>query len=340
MRNDCSLAMLRAPGIRRWMPPFVELRLSPSSSFHTQVANADEMLKGRRKLAGANHGLHSNTEPTPLLRHSLNSIAAIAVAALLAACSGGDAKNGAGGRGGAGGKGPTTVGYVIVQQGSAPIEQELPGPGRGLPGVRGPSASVGRHPSPSVPARAPSSSRARRSTRSIPASIRRSLPRPLANLQSARASAVAARTRASATSRWQTGGRLQAGLHRCGRPGPPGRGRGCAEQCGGAQRADQRPLHPRPRPDQRPHRPVGRDRRGAGHPEPAQFPSDDHPARSGVRRHPDPPRTCSRCARRSQRRRDPDHRASPVEARRRQLLRLQRDRRVQPGAGRSNQPGR
>jgi membrane fusion protein (multidrug efflux system) len=55
-----------------------------------------------------------------------------AVMLLLAACSGGDpAKNAAGGgRGGRGGRGPggpPTVGFVVVQQGSAPIQQELPG---------------------------------------------------------------------------------------------------------------------------------------------------------------------------------------------------------------------
>ncbi|MFL6841126.1 MAG: efflux RND transporter periplasmic adaptor subunit, partial [Sphingomicrobium sp.] len=43
--------------------------------------------------------------------------------ASLAAC-GGDAQRGAGGRGARGGT--PTVGYVVVQQGSAPIEQELP----------------------------------------------------------------------------------------------------------------------------------------------------------------------------------------------------------------------
>ncbi len=81
------------------------------------------MLKGRRKPAGANHGLYQTTEPTPLLRHFLKS-SLIAAAALLASCGGSDPKAGAGR--GAGG-GPTTVGYVVVQQGSAPIEQELPG---------------------------------------------------------------------------------------------------------------------------------------------------------------------------------------------------------------------
>ena len=44
----------------------------------------------------------------------------------VAACgSGANDPGGAGGRGGPGG--PTTIGYVVVQQGSAPIQQELPG---------------------------------------------------------------------------------------------------------------------------------------------------------------------------------------------------------------------
>jgi membrane fusion protein (multidrug efflux system) len=47
---------------------------------------------------------------------------------LLAACGSGDgAGQKAGGRGGRGAGGPATVGYVVVQQGSAPIQQELPG---------------------------------------------------------------------------------------------------------------------------------------------------------------------------------------------------------------------
>jgi membrane fusion protein (multidrug efflux system) len=62
-----------------------------------------------------------------LTRASLNVVAAIAGALLLAACGSGDAESsgGPGGRGGRGG--PTTVGYVIVQQGSAPMVQTLPG---------------------------------------------------------------------------------------------------------------------------------------------------------------------------------------------------------------------
>jgi membrane fusion protein (multidrug efflux system) len=47
---------------------------------------------------------------------------------LLAACSGGDPGAAGGKRGGRGGPGGTpTVGFVVVQQGSAPIQQELPG---------------------------------------------------------------------------------------------------------------------------------------------------------------------------------------------------------------------
>lgn len=47
-------------------------------------------------------------------------------ALLLAACGSSDAQNQAGG-GGGGPRGPATVGFVVVQQGSAPIQQQLPG---------------------------------------------------------------------------------------------------------------------------------------------------------------------------------------------------------------------
>jgi membrane fusion protein (multidrug efflux system) len=47
---------------------------------------------------------------------------------LLAACSAGQDPAGGGGRGGRGARnGPVTVGYVVIQQGSAPLEQQLPG---------------------------------------------------------------------------------------------------------------------------------------------------------------------------------------------------------------------
>ncbi|MEP7130494.1 MAG: efflux RND transporter periplasmic adaptor subunit [Sphingomicrobium sp.] len=53
--------------------------------------------------------------------------ALLAAVLLLNACgnAGQDSASGRGGRGS--GKGPTQVGYVVVQQGSAPIEQQLPG---------------------------------------------------------------------------------------------------------------------------------------------------------------------------------------------------------------------
>ena len=57
------------------------------------------------------------------------TIAALTAILLLAGCGGGDAAGDqGGGRGGRGGRGgPTQVGFVVVQQGSAPLQQELPG---------------------------------------------------------------------------------------------------------------------------------------------------------------------------------------------------------------------
>ncbi len=67
----------------------------------------------------------------PTFVKSRATVAAAAVALLLTACGssgGGDAPGGRAGRGGRGaGGGPVTVGYVVVQQGSAPLEQQLPG---------------------------------------------------------------------------------------------------------------------------------------------------------------------------------------------------------------------
>jgi membrane fusion protein (multidrug efflux system) len=62
--------------------------------------------------------------PFLIKRHSPGLLAA---ALLLSACGSAsqDAGGARGGRGG--GKGPTQVGYVVVQQGSAPMEQQLPG---------------------------------------------------------------------------------------------------------------------------------------------------------------------------------------------------------------------
>jgi len=59
------------------------------------------------------------------LRHFTKFLIVTLGAGLLAGCGSSDSS--AGGGKGRGGKGPTTVGYVVIQQGSAPIEQELPG---------------------------------------------------------------------------------------------------------------------------------------------------------------------------------------------------------------------
>ena len=60
-------------------------------------------------------------------RPSRKTLLSVAAALLLASCGSGDdgQANGPGGRGGRGG--PTQVGFVVVQPGSAPIQQQLPG---------------------------------------------------------------------------------------------------------------------------------------------------------------------------------------------------------------------
>ena len=61
-------------------------------------------------------------------RTTARGLALLAAVLMLGACGGGAGQGGHGGRGGRGeAKGPITVGYVVVQQGSAPLEQELPG---------------------------------------------------------------------------------------------------------------------------------------------------------------------------------------------------------------------
>jgi membrane fusion protein (multidrug efflux system) len=58
-------------------------------------------------------------------RHTVKPVSLIAFALLLAACGSREDAAGPGGRGGP--KGPINVGYVVIQQGSAPLEQQLPG---------------------------------------------------------------------------------------------------------------------------------------------------------------------------------------------------------------------
>jgi membrane fusion protein, multidrug efflux system len=61
------------------------------------------------------------------MRHPVKFISTILMVLLLIGCSGSgsDKPHGRGGRGGA--NGPIPVGYVVIQQGSAPLQQELPG---------------------------------------------------------------------------------------------------------------------------------------------------------------------------------------------------------------------
>ena len=62
---------------------------------------------------------------------SCAALAAVSLSLLISACgsgSGNSSSSGHGAHSGRGGpNGPVTVGYVVVQQGSAPLEQELPG---------------------------------------------------------------------------------------------------------------------------------------------------------------------------------------------------------------------
>lgn len=65
----------------------------------------------------------------PAFANRRSAVAAAALGLLVAACSGGDGGRdapGGHGRGRGGLNGPPTVGYVVIQQGSAPLEQQLP----------------------------------------------------------------------------------------------------------------------------------------------------------------------------------------------------------------------
>jgi membrane fusion protein, multidrug efflux system len=60
--------------------------------------------------------------------HAASKLTAVFAAVLLLSACGSGADRDAQSRGGRGGpKGPVTVGYVVIQQGSAPLEQQLPG---------------------------------------------------------------------------------------------------------------------------------------------------------------------------------------------------------------------
>ena len=63
--------------------------------------------------------------PATRFPRAMGTTALVAAALALAGCGNSGSQGGRGGRGGP--KGPATVGYVVVQQGSAPIVQDLPG---------------------------------------------------------------------------------------------------------------------------------------------------------------------------------------------------------------------
>src|SRR6185437_13823042 len=68
-----------------------------------------------------------NPQPQGKRRDIVKPASLIGLALLLAACGGGSDPQAGGGRGARGGRdGTPTVGYVVIQQGSAPIVQELP----------------------------------------------------------------------------------------------------------------------------------------------------------------------------------------------------------------------
>ena len=209
---------------------------------------------------------------------------------LLAACSGGDSvPNGPGGRGGRGGRGaggPPTVGFVVVQQGSAPIQQELPGRVAAFqvsdvrPQVSGviqkrlfAEGSV-VHQGQTLYQIDPSIYAAQQAQAS-------------ANLQSARASAVAARTRAQ---RYAPLAKMEA-ISKQDYTDAVAQARQAEASVAQnnatfARGAGQHALHPRACADQRPDRPVEGDRRRAGHGQPGRRADHHHPAGPGLRRYP------------------------------------------------------
>ena len=206
----------------------------------------------------------------------------VAAAAALVAAGGCSKSNDAQGRN----RGPIQVGYVVIQQSSTPLVQDLPGR------VTAYQTSDVR---PQVNGviqrrlfREGSIVRQGQTLYQIDPSIYQAqAAQAAANLQSARANAEAARTLVArlrplvetqaVAKQDYTNAVAQAGSRRC---------RNCAECRRAAQRADQSALDPSACPDHRADRPVGFHRRRAGYVRTNQCADDHHSARSGLCRHP------------------------------------------------------
>ena len=171
----------------------VHLAARVSSCRAAHGGDLQSTLREKRRLSAM------ATRPTALVRRRFAVL--IGAAMLLAACGSGDPKGGAGGRGGRGGAmGPTRS----AMSSSSRAARRSSGPSRaglGLSGLRRSSAGLRRDPSPAVPRRLgrppgpdPLSDRSERLYGAGRAGA--------ANLQSARASAEAARTLAARYGRW------------------------------------------------------------------------------------------------------------------------------------------
>ena len=160
-------------------------------------------------------------------------------------------------------------------------QQELARPRRRLSGVRGSAAGFRRDPSAGCSAKARSSARARRSTRSTPASMRRRRRRPRPTSRAPGPARSPHGRAPRATRRWPRWRRSPSRIIPT-RVAQARQADAAVAQNNAAlrQRADQHALHARPCADHRPHRPVQRHRRRAGHRQPDRFAGDHHPARS------------------------------------------------------------
>ena len=220
----------------------------------------------------------SLSTPQSLRAAAMTALAAAAL--VLAGCgSSGDPTRG----GPAGAQGPITVGYVVVQPSSAPIEQELPGRitayqiSEVRPQVTGvirrrlfTEGSIVRQGQPLY--------------QIDPSLYRAAATQAAANLQSARANAEAARTLAD---RYKPLAEMEAVAKQDyterRRPGAPGRRRRSRRTAPRSRRAQiNLRFTTRPRADHRPDRPLAVHRRRAGHRQPDRSADHDPAARSDL----------------------------------------------------------